>query len=241
MKLKSLYPHLEQRQNFFGKMGRYTLLFRSCPRLGLLLIWLTLSATPAFATVFEIDPEGNVTKIEGDARQHYPTLARQSDQRVSREISTNRLPMPAQGAEISQAIQSAARSQQLDSYLIEAVGWQESRLKPQAVSPKGAVGIMQLMPSTALALGVRSDTIRENVRGGATYLRQMLRRYDGDLVLALAAYNAGPGAVDRYGGAPPYRETQAYIAAVLEHLAQQVVPIQSPSPSPSPSPSRRNP
>ena len=230
MKVKSLHTNFKQRQIFFCKKNRHTLLINRV-RLGLLAICLTLLAAPAFATVFEIDPEGNVTKIEGAERRQYPTLARQTGQLVSRDISINRIPMSTQRAEISQAIQSAARSQQLDSYLIEAVGWQESRLRPQALSPKGAVGIMQLMPSTALALGVRSDTIHDNIRGGATYLRQMLGRYDGDLVLALAAYNAGPGAVDRYGGAPPYLETQAYIAAVLEHLAQQVVPIQSPSPS----------
>ena len=78
---------------------------------------------------------------------------------------------------------------------------------------------MQLMPDTAAALGVDASDATQNVHGGAAYLRQMLDQFDGNIELALAAYNAGPEAVRRYGGVPPYRETQDYVAAVLGYLA----------------------
>jgi soluble lytic murein transglycosylase-like protein len=78
---------------------------------------------------------------------------------------------------------------------------------------------MQLMPRTARALGVNPWDSRDNYRGGAAYLGALMARYGGDLVLSLAAYNAGPGAVERYGGVPPFKETQAYVASVLGRLA----------------------
>ena len=89
--------------------------------------------------------------------------------------------------------------------------------------PKGAVGVMQIMPSTALSLGVDRYDLRQNIEGGAAYLRMMLNRYRGDTALALAAYNAGPGAVDRYRGVPPVAETQAYVGAILGRLAQRSI------------------
>lgn len=229
LKTRSRSLLLRQAHLFTRWSAKYALDFRSLRRLAWMFVWVGLLAGPAFATVFEIDSEGNVIKIEGAQRRPYPTLATKHDRLEPQYQASGSRQRLHPDLEVSLAINSAAQSQQLDTSLIEAIGWQESRLNPQAISPKGAVGIMQLMPSTARALGVRSDIIHDNVRGGATYLRQMLRRYDGDLVLALAAYNAGPGAVDRYGGAPPYLETQAYIAAILERLAQQVVPVQSPS------------
>ena len=103
------------------------------------------------------------------------------------------------------------------------MAWQESRYRPGVVSRAGAVGEMQLMPGTARALGVDPYDSGQNYRGGAAYLGGLMRRYDGDLVRALAAYNAGPGAVDRYRGVPPYRETQAYVSAVLDRLSSSAL------------------
>jgi soluble lytic murein transglycosylase-like protein len=100
--------------------------------------------------------------------------------------------------------------------LIHAVIRQESGYDPYAVSHKGAKGLMQLMPATAKRFGVK-DVFdpAENVQGGVKYHRQLLDRYDGDRRLALAAYNAGEGAVDRFGGVPPYRETEDYVDRIV--------------------------
>jgi soluble lytic murein transglycosylase len=110
-----------------------------------------------------------------------------------------------------------AREQQLQPALVKAVIAAESNFDPQAVSRAGAQGLMQLMPATAEELGIQ-DPLRpvQNVRGGTRYLRLMIDRY-GDLERALAAYNAGPTAVDRYGGVPPYRETRDYVKRVLTY------------------------
>jgi len=107
----------------------------------------------------------------------------------------------------------------LSPSLIEALVWQESRWRENAVSPVGARGLAQLMPGTARYLGVNSADPFQNLEGGARYLREQLDRFDGDLEKALAAYNAGPGRVERAGGIPNIRETKQYVAAIIGRLS----------------------
>jgi soluble lytic murein transglycosylase-like protein len=114
-------------------------------------------------------------------------------------------------------IDQAAREHRVPPALVKAVIAVESAFNPVAISRAGAQGLMQLMPRTAASLGVADPLVpAQNVHGGTSYLRRMIDRY-GDLSRALAAYNAGPSAVDRYGGIPPYRETEAYVERVLTY------------------------
>lgn len=120
------------------------------------------------------------------------------------------------GFSFGQAFAQAARQTGLPVPLLQAVAWQESGDNPQAVSSCGAVGVMQLMPGTAAELGVDPWQPDQNILGGARYLARQLHAFGGNLSLALAAYNAGPGAVAAYGDqVPPYAQTQQYVADVL--------------------------
>jgi soluble lytic murein transglycosylase-like protein len=112
----------------------------------------------------------------------------------------------------------------LSPSLLEALVWQESRWREDAVSPVGAQGLAQLMPGTARYLGVDPRDPFANLEGGARYLREQLDRFGGDLEKALAAYNAGPGRVERAGGIPNIRETKQYVAAIIGRLANHSRP-----------------
>jgi soluble lytic murein transglycosylase-like protein len=119
----------------------------------------------------------------------------------------------------SMFIGEAAKAFGVDPQLIVEVMRRESRFNPNAVSPVGACGLMQLMPSTARILGV-TDVFdaRQNIFGGTQYLRRLLDAYDGDLDRTLAAYNAGPAAVQKYNGIPPFAETRAYVTSIRARL-----------------------
>ncbi len=120
-------------------------------------------------------------------------------------------------AEIGSIIVEKSGKHEIDPLLISAIMAVESDFNPSVVSDKGAIGLMQLMPETASELGVNPYNVSQNVEGGTRYIKQMLEKFSGDLKLALAAYNAGPNAVIRHGGIPPYAETQNYVLKVLKN------------------------
>jgi hypothetical protein len=122
----------------------------------------------------------------------------------------------AQPVDLNEVVNAASGTYRLDPDLVNSVIRAESSFNVHAVSPKGAQGLMQLMPKTASNLGVQNAfDPQANVEGGTRYLRELLERYDFDLVKALAAYNAGPQRVEQYGGVPPYYETKAYVARIV--------------------------
>ena len=127
-----------------------------------------------------------------------------------------RLP-PSVQARFIEEIKVIAARHGVSASLVESVIRVESAFNPSAISPKGAQGLMQLMPQTATSLGVRNAfDPKQNIEGGVRHLRYLIDRYPGNLPLAIAAYNAGEGAVDRYRGIPPYSETQEYVRRVLQ-------------------------
>ena len=139
----------------------------------------------------------------------------ENQQQRARRRSTRLLPTPADSG-LDLLIRRFALEQGLSPRLVQAVVQVESGYNPRALSSKGAMGLMQLMPDTARLMGVSDPwDPAQNIRGGTRYLARQLDRFSGNLVLALAAYNAGPTAVARYGGVPPYRETQNYVDKVL--------------------------
>ncbi len=172
-------------------------------------------ASPSYAEVFEIRQNGEMVETTTAVWRETPVAA--FIPAIALAMRKGAQPSPTYHAMVS----AAAERYNVSSALIDAVAWQESRYRVNAVSPVGAVGLMQLMPATARSLGV-TDSLdpQQNISGGAAYLRHQLNRFDNNVELALAAYNAGPGAVSKYGGIPPYRETQNYVRSIMNRLAQ---------------------
>jgi len=158
---------------------------------------------------------GSVTRLYlGADRDGFVDVPTTEIDRFEQDLS---VPLAAHGAQpMNEAINAVSSRHHLDPDLINSVIHAESGFNPKAVSPKGAKGLMQLMPQTASRLGVVNAFDRDdNLEGGTRYLRELLERYNFDLIKALAAYNAGPQRVEQYHGVPPYYETQAYVARII--------------------------
>jgi soluble lytic murein transglycosylase-like protein len=198
-----------------------------------LAIMASLAPLPAQADVLEIGAGGNAQWIAGplvgggaaaDAPLSVEPLvevpaeaALLADYAASQPVSAAQVVPATYAAKVHEL---AARFD-LSPALLEAVVWQESRWRANAVSPVGARGLAQLMPGTAREMGVNPDDPFANLEGGARYLREQLDRFDGDVEKALAAYNAGPGRVEAAGGIPRIRETQLYVASIMGRLSSQ--------------------
>lgn len=194
-----------------------------------LAISMALVAQTARADVMELDADGARWVAGGNGIPLSPNLQTQSvelsadfvPEGIVGDAARNASGIPPQ---YTAKIAELAARFDLSPSLLEAVVWQESRWREDAVSHAGARGLAQLMPGTARYLGVDPDDPMQNLEGGARYLREQLDRFEGDLEKALAAYNAGPGRVIAADGIPRIRETQEYVAAIMGRLANHSKP-----------------
>ena len=179
-----------------------------------------MNPTPQEASAFASAFVGTVPMgIASGARNMYGGWADEGGADTEDAPAANNAPTLTSGnAEIDDAIVSAAAKHGLPADLLFAVAQTESDFDQSSVSSTGAKGIMQLMPGTAAALGVDADDMVQNIEGGARYLKQQLDDFGGNVEMALAAYNAGPGAVEEYKGVPPYEETQNYVKKIMDIL-----------------------
>ena len=186
----------------------------------LVMVANVISPSPAGAQIFTSrDAQGTV--VLSDRRIDTAMPVYSVDQAPSYRVTK----ASASAERFEDLVQEHATRHSLRPELVRAVIQVESGFDPRATSPKGAMGLMQLMPDTARSLGVHDAyDPAENIRGGTAYLRQLLNKYDNNEQLALAAYNAGPGAVDRYDGVPPYRETRDYVRKVGSKAAATSAP-----------------
>lgn len=190
-------------------------------RLTLLLLMLTAWAWPVQADLYAFTDENGVLNITNvpsyDAR--YKMIHREPKSAPRRDYSTGSLRSLRRAkrpAGLDGMVSRAAQTYQVDPALVHAVIHAESGFNPQAVSPKGASGLMQLMPATARRYGVRDIfDPSQNITGGVRYLRDLLKMFGNNPRLAVAAYNAGENSVLRFGGVPPYPETTNYVSRVL--------------------------
>ena len=190
-----------------------------------LIAMLSLQAAPAAATVYEIANDGSVQTCGPDSSgnvrcaeaEHAPSPPDAAPDVPPMAITT--IVEPNIPADFRRPLLNASSQSEVSPRLLAALTGQESAWRALARSPKGAVGLTQLMPATARALAVDPRDPEANLAGGARYLRQLLDRFDGDLERALAAYNAGPARVDRAKGIPAIPETRAYVASIVNRLS----------------------
>ena len=167
--------------------------------------------------------EGSTRAVSGSRRIWLGRIAVMLAASVAVIGQENAAASGARGTVRGEITRAAARHR-VDPRFADAVAKIESGYDAHAVSPKGAVGVMQLMPNSARKLGVNPWDYRQNIEAGVRYLRWLLERYGGDVRRALAAYNAGTGPVEMYGGVPPYQETRAYVDSVLSEYYGRPVP-----------------
>ncbi len=207
-----------------GQMGfaPISIKLAGLPRLALggAAVVLAALALPAQADVIEIGEDGHSWKAGGPPplQGHYTPLPGVDSEDFEAALAQVPMTVP----EFYRAhVAGLAIKYEISPSLIDALVWQESRWRHEAVSPVGARGLAQLMPGTAREMGVDIRDPFQNLEGGARYLRIQLNRFDGNLALALAAYNCGPERVARINGIPAIRETQLYVASIMGRLAAQ--------------------
>ena len=218
------------------RLGRVTSYEMKCV---LCLLALTLAGSPAFGGEYVVFSSGLKLRADrheqsgGMIRLFYNGGVTEVPEKLVSEFEEEDLVTPEPVAAVIQPVvkpdttapaafspremvRDAARRSGLPPEFVESVAQIESGFRPDAVSPKGALGVMQLMPGTAKTLGADPHDTAQNIDAGTRLLRELLLKYDGDVVKALAAYNAGEGAVDKYQGMPPYNETRWYVKKVID-------------------------
>ena len=172
---------------------------------------LQSSAKSNFGTLL-LDPR--IKQVNANIVKQAPQVSLQNALTEATAVQANT--QPTSKSQILNVVSQISKKHGVDEKLVQALIKQESGFNPKAKSKSGAIGLMQLMPATAKNLGVKDpyNTV-QNVEGGVKYLKSMLNKYNGNVILALAAYNAGPGAVDKYSGVAPYQETQNYVKNIL--------------------------
>lgn len=186
-----------------------------------------VSNAPSFEKVLQTSTKSNfgtllldpkLKQVQANIIKQSPQTSMTNAMQEAAAIQANTPIQHANKAQILNVVSQISKKHGVDEKLVQALIKQESGFNPKAKSKAGAMGLMQLMPQTAKNLGVKDpyNTV-QNVEGGVKYLKSMLNKYNGNVILALAAYNAGPGAVDKFDGVPPYKETQNYVKNILSN------------------------